>query len=541
MEEIKAGYENVRLQDGEGNKITSVGGALAVSAVVNEVAVGEPGDPLPTDVKVIGGSDSGTIRAISVDATGKLLVSGAAGAEGVIDANNTTDTPLAGAATYTGAWTEITKYNSINLGVYADVASATDGLKIQYSSDGISVHHEHIWTFSGGANGVGYQLTAEFKYFRVQYVNGASAQTVFKLVSNLKPTALSPSLYRASHSFTSESQVSLTKGIIVGETTAGGGGYVAVKVNPSGALTVEADVQSSVLPTGAATESTLSAAAADLADISAGFNNRGGADTFTKCVVPGFVDSSSTFVFPVQGDSFNRMQVGAAITDTTGNFAATVSSGRLSVDGSGVTQPISAASLPLPSGASTETTLADVKTAVQLIDDAIGANAGAAPGKSILIGGKTSVGNIVPFLTDTTGQMNTVTYQLPSVLGQTDKTQSLSVVLASDQTSVPVTQAGLSSVNIARNDYSTTSVTTGAYVQLIASTSSAAKQLEIFDSSGQTLVLAFGGSGSEVDKIYITPGGNGIVPLSIPSGTRLSIKAVSANATEGEIVINLYG
>lgn len=541
MEEIKAGYENVRLQDGEGNKITSVGGALAVSAVVNEVAVGEPGDPLPTDVKVIGGSDSGTIRAVSVDSTGKLLVSGSSGLEGIIDANNTTDTPLAGGATYTGSWTEVTKYNSINLGVFSDVDSAVDGLKVQYSYDGITQHHQHVWTFYGGSNGIAYQLSSEFRYFRVQYVNGASAQASFKLISNLKPTSLAPSSYRASQTFTDESQVNLTKGVIVGKTTGGGGGYVSVKVNPSGALTVDSTVTSSALPTGAATESTLSAAAADLADISAAFNSRGGADTFTKCVVPGFVDSSSTFVFAVQGDSFNRMQVGAAITDTTGNFAATVSSGRLSVDGSGVTQPISAASLPLPSGASTETTLADVKTAVQLIDDAIGANSTAVPGKSILIGGKTSGGNIVPFLTDVTGQMNTVTYQLPSVLGQTDKTQSLSVVLASDQTSVPVTQGGLSSVGLARNNYSTTSVTTGAYVQLVASTSAAVSQLEIFDSSGQTLVLAFGGSGSEVDKIYITPGGNGIVPLAIPSGTRLSIKAVSANATEGEISINLYG
>lgn len=534
MEEIKAGYENVRLQDGLGNKITSVGGALAVSAVVNEVAVAEPGDPMPTDVKVIGGNDSGTVRALSVDATGKLLVSGGSSLEGVIDANNTTSTPLAGGATYTGSWTEITTYNSINLGVYSDVGSATDGLKVQYSADGVTVHHEHFWTFPGGSSGVGYQLSSEFRYFRIEYVNGASAQSVFQLVSNLKPTSLAPSSYRASSTFSDESQVNLTKGVIVGKTSAGGGGYVSVKVNPSGALTVESDVTSSVLPTGASTEATL-------ATIATAINGRGQPDTFTGCIVPGFVNSSSTNVFAFIGDSFDRPMVGAAITDTTGSLAATVASGRLSVDGSGVTQPVSAASLPLPAGAATESTLDSVKTAVELIDDAIGTNSSTAPGKSILIGGKTTGGNIVPFLTDATGQMNTVTYQLPSVLGQTDKTQSLSVVLASDQGSVPVTQSGLSSVGIARSDYSTTSVTTSAYVELIASTSAASSQLEIFDSSGQTLVLAFGGAGSEVDKIYITPGGNGIVPLTIPSGTRLSIKAVSATASEGEITINLYG
>lgn len=45
----------------------------------------------------------------------------------------------------------------------------------------------------------------------------------------------------------------VTNSVIHGLTTGGGGGYVDVKVNPSGALTVEASVTSSTLPSGAAT------------------------------------------------------------------------------------------------------------------------------------------------------------------------------------------------------------------------------------------------------------------------------------------------
>ena len=51
----------------------------------------------------------------------------------------------------------------------------------------------------------------------------------------------------------------VTHAVIHGLTTGGGGGYVDVKVNPSGALTTEATVISSALPTGAATETTLAA------------------------------------------------------------------------------------------------------------------------------------------------------------------------------------------------------------------------------------------------------------------------------------------
>jgi hypothetical protein len=99
----------------------------------------------------------------------------------------------------------------------------------------------------------------------------------------------------------------------------------------------------------------------------------------------------------------------------------------------------------------------------------------------------------------------------------------------------------LNSVNLVRNNYTTTSVTTTVYVQLVASIASAVKEIEIFDSSGESLVLALGASGSESDKVYVFPGGNGRIPLQIAVGQRLSIKAVSANATSGELLINFYG
>ena len=46
-------------------------------------------------------------------------------------------------------------------------------------------------------------------------------------------------------------------------------------------------------------------------------------------------------------------------------------SGRVPVDGSGVTQPVSAASLPLPTGAATEATLAAVETAVDGLETTV--------------------------------------------------------------------------------------------------------------------------------------------------------------------------
>lgn len=110
---------------------------------------------------------------------------------------------------------------------------------------------------------------------------------------------------------------------------------------------------------------------------------------------------------------------------------------------------------------------------------------------------------------------------------------------------VPVSMAahpkGRTIVTKVRNDYGSINVTTAAYTQLIASLGAEVEEIEIFDSSGRTLVLAIGAAASEVDQLYIVPGGNGRIPFKIAAGTRVAIKAVSANATAGEISANFYG
>lgn len=104
--------------------------------------------------------------------------------------------------------------------------------------------------------------------------------------------------------------------------------------------------------------------------------------------------------------------------------------------------------------------------------------------------------------------------------------------------------SGFASVPIARIrlSYSGTNVTTSAWVQLIASFSGNATKMEIFDSSGQTMELGIGASGSEASiPFYILPGGNAqLITCPISSGLRLSIKAVSGTANTGEIDINFY-
>ena len=96
-------------------------------------------------------------------------------------------------------------------------------------------------------------------------------------------------------------------------------------------------------------------------------------------------------------------------------------------------------------------------------------------------------------------------------------------------------------VQTLRNDYSSTNVNTSAWVELDASIDKNVTSIEIFDSSGETLKLSVGpASGAEVDTMHIVPGGNGLIGFVMNPGQRLAIRAVSGNATTGELIINMY-
>ena len=225
---------------------------------------------------------------------------------GFEDPGNSSTTPLPAGGVFTGTAFDITKYAAINVNVKSDVASATNGVKVEFSTDGINWDHSHSTTYSA-ATGVGYIFNAEFKYARVVYTNDGSPQTIFRLQTIFKATKVQGSLYTLDQTVTGSMFAELNRSTIIGKTTSGGGGFVDVKVNPSGALTVEAS-------------------------LSAGNNNIGDVDVAS---------------LPV---SF-----GAGAIDATTQRVVLVNN---------QTIPISASALPLPSGAATDAKLDSIITAI---------------------------------------------------------------------------------------------------------------------------------------------------------------------------------
>lgn len=293
-----------------------------------------------------------------------------------------------------------------------------------------------------------------------------------------------------------------------------------------GSITVDGEVEvtASVLPTGAATEVTLSSVDTKLDALSSGITV-----TATNLDIRDLSSAS---------DSVAAVQSGAwSIGDITGTIT-------------------------LPTGAATEATLAAIDDTlstgitVDAADLDIRDLNSSTDSVSAVQSGAWSITDIsgtvsLPTGASTETTLAAISAKLPAALGQAVAGSSLAAVLSSrheaaatpisvrisDGTSFITPATGRSSVALVRNNYVSSPVTTAAYVQLIASTSATINQLDIFDSSGQTMVLAIGAVSSEVDTYYISPGGNGKIDLSIPAGSRVSVKAVSANASVGELTI----
>lgn len=174
---------------------------------------------------------------------------------GVVNAANSSTATLLSGATFTGTGVDVLGYASICVSVKSDVASAASGLSLQFSSDNSNWDIAYGHTLPAGS-GRTFKLGVEARYFRIVYTNGGTGQAYFRLQTILTPTATKHFGMPVGEVIVDGDNAQLTKSVITGVTTAGGGAYVDVKVSPSGAVQVGGTldaITSLPLPTGAAT------------------------------------------------------------------------------------------------------------------------------------------------------------------------------------------------------------------------------------------------------------------------------------------------
>jgi hypothetical protein len=136
--------------------------------------------------------------------------------EGHVCTDNSSATPLGISETFPGSWQDTIDYGTIIIGVKADQDSATDGLVIEWSADGITAHDDDVFSILAG-HGKVFTFAPARRYFRVKYTNGLVAQGTFNLQSILRRYYVKPSSHRVSDSIVAEDDAELMKSVITGE------------------------------------------------------------------------------------------------------------------------------------------------------------------------------------------------------------------------------------------------------------------------------------------------------------------------------------
>lgn len=159
--------------------------------------------------------------------------------QSIVSTVNSTATPLGSGATFTGIAEEVTNASVVSILVFADQDSATDGLKVQWSSNATNWDDDDLFTISAN-NGKFYTFAPEARYFRVVYTNGAIAQSVFRLQTIFKSVYTKPSSHRVGESISQEDDAELVKAVLTGATD---GTFINVLATPEGRLKVSASLE----------------------------------------------------------------------------------------------------------------------------------------------------------------------------------------------------------------------------------------------------------------------------------------------------------
>lgn len=154
---------------------------------------------------------------------------------GLLSPENSTTTPLLAGATFTGTAVDLKDYVTVNVVIKASHASATDGLCIDFSTDGINWDITECHTIPA-ATGEAHLSRAKGRYCRVRYTNGGTNQTYFRLYTVFKNTAVSMTYEALSSDIDDTHDAALVRSVLAAKKP--NGDYINIQATTAGNLKV---------------------------------------------------------------------------------------------------------------------------------------------------------------------------------------------------------------------------------------------------------------------------------------------------------------
>lgn len=143
---------------------------------------------------------------VNADTNGNLQTTPSSLGNSAVSTNNSSSTLLTANSVFTGVSDDCLNYSEIRITIFSNVASATDGLSIQQSSDNNNWDITDTYTIAA-SSGKTFVVPRQARYMRVVYTNGGTNQTTFRLQAILNRTGTAPSSQRASDAYTNETDL----------------------------------------------------------------------------------------------------------------------------------------------------------------------------------------------------------------------------------------------------------------------------------------------------------------------------------------------
>ena len=501
-------------------------GAVNVNAVIVEEALAADGGALPAQLKVMGGYDGAAVQVIKTDAAGELQVdvlssalpSGAATSAAQTDGSQKTQI-VDGSGNVIGSTGNALDVNlKTPITVDVSLSQANDSVAV-FGSDG-AVNR----ALKTDANG---ELQIDVLSSALP-TNAATEATLATLGTEITLSAIKTAVEIIDNAISgSEMQVD-----------------VVTSALPSGASTSAAQTDGSQ-------KSQIVDAAGDVADVVLLSTNLQGTD---KGIVTNTVIHGET---TAGGGAFVDVKVtpsGAMTTDTT---LSSIDAAVLGQEAMANSLPVVIASdqsaIKVTDGAggavATESTLAAIKTAVELLDDAVSGSefqvdvVSSALPTDAATETKQDAGNAILTTIDAdtgllAGCVSGTEVQVDIVAALPSGTNTIGKIDVNTLSVVDLLDAGIldtSSTNIAGSASNPT--------QVVATLAAAVKKIQLLDTTGAFIGVYTGAALSEVLQFVMGPGSDQTIEHSIPAGTRVSLKRLDSTTavSSGIVAINFIG
>jgi len=132
---------------------------------------------------------------------------------GHVSTENSSSTPLNAGIAFTGTSVDVLDAAIIIVSVKASHASATNGLSIQFSSDGTNWDWTDDYTIPA-TKGKTFSAQPQGRYMRIVYTNGGTNQTYFRLQTLIKHANTKPSSHRVQDTILDDDDGELTLNVM---------------------------------------------------------------------------------------------------------------------------------------------------------------------------------------------------------------------------------------------------------------------------------------------------------------------------------------